>query len=79
MAHGPLVVSGRRGARIRGRSRASMLDAIGVVKYLQEAVARGPRVVSGCRGARIRGRSRASMSVAIIPALKHWILSEPRS
>ena len=40
VAHDPLVVSGRRGARIRGRSRASMLDAIGVVKYLQEAVAR---------------------------------------
>ena len=42
-----------------------MSDAIGVVKYLQEAVARGPRVVSGCRGARIRGRSTASMSDAI--------------
>ena len=72
---GPLVVSGCRGAMIRGRSTASMSDAIGVVKYLQEAVARGPRVVSGCRGARIRGRSRASMSDPIIPAVKHRIPS----
>ena len=56
-----------------------MSDAIGVVKYLQEAVARGPRVVSGCRGARIRGRSRASMLDAIIPALRLQIPSELRS
>ena len=73
---GPRVVSGCRGARIRGRCWASMSDAIGVVKYLEEAVARGPRVVSGCRCARISGRSRASMSDAIIPALKHRIPSE---
>ena len=73
------MVSGCRGARIRGRSRASVTDAIGVVKYLHDAVARGPRVVSGCRGARISGRSRASMSVTIILALKHRIPSELRS
>ena len=56
-----------------------MSDAIGVVKYLEEAVARGPRVVLGCRGARIRGRSRASMLDAIILALKYRIPSEHRS
>ena len=56
-----------------------MSDAIGVVKYLQEAVARDPRVVSVCRGERIRGMSRASMSDAIILALNHWIPSELRS
>ena len=56
-----------------------MSDAIGVVKYLQEAVVRGPHVVSGYRGARIRGRSRASMSDAIIPAQKHRIPSELQS
>ena len=76
---GPPMVSGCRGARIRGRSRASVSDAIGVVRYLQVAVVRGPRVVSGYRGARIRERSRPSIWDAIIRALKHRIPSEFRS